>query len=397
MSGRILLFKGVSQYDVVRHFIDDLGAAFRALGKDVLVLDLASDKYNVQLVQDAFSKECDFVCGYNLNGYDLGLRHEGIEFLRDIGIPYVGILVDSPLYLSVKFRDINTVGIPDNFLITCVDKTHLDVLENYGKFSLSTFLPHAGSYAEESDEDKDIYSRSKDVVFCGTYSKSSISWTNHPLRSLLDDVADMMLSTENIQVHDALQQVLKMKNYVISPIFFQRILDIVVHVDIYVRNVRRARMITELADAGIKVSIYGNGWEQLPCTKYLDVHKAVSFAESLKIMADAKIVLNFTNFFSYGSHERVFSAMLNGAVAITDVNGYWRDGFEENKEIVTYSIMLPNELSQKITRLLTDLPQLNAIAQAGKKKAEQFHTWKARANEIIGLVQLMDGLRALKV
>lgn len=396
MSGRILLFKGTSQYDVVRHFIDDLGTAFRILGREVLILDLASNKYNVQLVQDAFSKECDFVCGYNLNGHDLGLGHEGIKFLRDMAIPYIGILVDSPLYLSVKFRDINTIGMPDNFLITCIDKNHLEILDHYGKVGLSTFLPHAGSYAQGISEYKDMASRSKDIFFCGTYSKPTISWTQHPLSSLLNDVLEIMLSAENIQVYDALQQVLRMKNYVLSPDFFKRILDVVVHVDIYVRNVRRARMLTELADAGIKVSLYGNGWEQLPCTQSFDVHKAVSFDESLRIMADSKIVLNYTSFFSHGSHERVFSAMLNGAVALTDTNGYWKEQFVEDKEIVTYSIALQNQLPQKINTLLADLLRLDAIAQEGQKKAEQNHTWKARAQEIIGHVQMMEGFRSLK-
>ncbi len=396
MNGRILLFKGTSQYDVLRHFTDDLGAAFRALGREVLILDLASNKYNVQVVQDAFSKECDFVCGYNLNGHDLGLGHEGIKFLRDIGIPYIGILVDSPLYLFLKFRDISTIGMPDNFLITCIDKNHLEILEHYGKVGLSTFLPHAGSYAQGIGECKDMVSRSKDVFFCGTYSKPNISWTQHPLSSLLNDVAEMMLGAENIQVYDALQQVLRMKNYVLSPEFFRQILDVVVHVDIYVRNVWRARMLTELANAGIKVSLYGNGWDQLPCTKSFDVHKSVDFVECLQIMEDAKIVLNFTSFFSHGSHERVFSAMLNGAVALTDTNGYWKEQFVEDKEIVTYSIIQQNELPEKINTLLSDLPRLDAIAQAGQKKAEQFHTWEVRAQEIIKLVQMMDGIRSIK-
>ncbi|MCC5464033.1 glycosyltransferase family protein [Pelosinus baikalensis] len=396
MSGRILLFKGLSQYDVVRGFIEDLATAFRTLDKEVLVIDLASENHNVQLLQDAFSKECDFACGFNLNGYDLGIGQEGIKFLKDVGIPYIGIFTDNPLYHSLKFRLVDNVGMPDNFLITCVDKHHLEVLEYCSKVSFSSFLPHAGSYRDDVDRYRNMESRTKDVVFCGSYSKPNISWTNHPMKPLLDDIADFMLSSESIQVQDALQQALQTKNYVLSPEFFQRILDVVVHVDIYVRNVRRTRMIAELADAGIKLSIYGNGWEQLSCTKPFKVYKAVSFDEVLKIMADTKIVLNLVDSFSYGSHERVFSAMLNGAVALTDVNGYWRDEFVEEKEIVTYSMLQLNKLPLKITELLSDLSRLNAIAHAGQEKAKQSHTWKARAQEIIKLVQMLNGFRLLK-
>lgn len=394
MKGRIILCKGASKYGVARHFADDLAIGFGALGRDVLVVDVAPENYNLQVIQDAFTRECDFICGFNLQGGDLGLGNEGVKFLKDVGIPYIGILVDHPLYHLAKFQLINTVGIPDNFLITCVDKFHLDVLKCCSPVKFSTFLPHAGSVGE-GNQYKNMNRRNQDLVFCGSYCKPAVSWANYRIKPLLDDVAEYMLSTENIQVQDALQQVLKAKNYVLSADFFQRVLNISFRVDLYVRNVRRARLITELADAGIKLNIYGEGWEQFPCTKYFNIHKAVSYDEVLKVMADAKIILNLVSSFSYGSHERVFSAMLNGAVALTDANGYWKDHFVEGKEIVTYSILKQNQLPQIITTLLADLPQLDMIAQAGQRKAEQDHTWKSRAQEIIGYVEMMEGVRAL--
>jgi glycosyltransferase involved in cell wall biosynthesis len=396
MSGRILLFKGFSQYDVVRHFIDDLAAAFQALGKDAVVIDLASGNHNPQVIQEAFSKECDFACGFNLNGCDLGFGQEGIKFFKEVGIPYVGIFTDNLLYHLAKFQLINTVGMPENFLITCVDKPHLELLKHCSTVSFGAFLPHAGSYNEGADRYRNMESRTKDVVFCGSYIKPNISWNHSPMKPLMDDVAEFMLSTENIEVQDALWQVLKAKNYFLSPEFYQRILKNIIHVDLYVRMVRRTRMITELAKAGIGLNVYGSGWEEFPDTKYFNVHKAVDFDKVLKIMADAKLVLNLIDSFSYGSHERVFSAMLNGAAALTDSSGYWQDEFIEDKEIVTYSMLQVNELPQKITTLLSDLPRLNAIAQAGQKKAEQSHTWEVRAQEIIRLVQTMDGISSLK-
>ncbi len=397
MSGRIILFKGFSQYDVVRHFIDDLAVGFQNLGRETLIIDLTSQHHNVQLLQDAFSKECDFICGFNLNGFDLGLGQEGIKFIKDMGIPYVGILVDSPLYHFDKFSIINAVGMPENYLITCVDKLHLNVLKYYCNASFATFLPHAGTCAAGINPYKGMNSRSRDVVFGASFSKPNVSWRDSPMKPLLDDIAEYMLSSENIQVQDALLQILKTKNYSLNPDFFKRILAIVVYVDIYVRNVWRARTITELVGAGIKLDLYGDGWEQLSCTKYCNVHKAVNFHEMLRVMRDTKIVLNLANFFTYGSHERVFSAMLNGAVALTDVNEYWQDAFVEDQEIVTYSITNPDRLSRKIMTLLTDLPQLDDIAKAGQKKAEQCHTWKERAQEIIRLVQMMDGFRSIKI
>lgn len=397
MSGRILLFKGFSQYDVVRNFIDDLAMAFQALGKNTLVVDLASKEHTPQVIQNAFSVDCAFACGFNLNGSDLGFGQEGVKFFRDVGIPYVGMLVDHPLYHYSKFRLINEAGMPDSFLITCVDKEQLGVMEYCGRVGFSTFLPHAGSYADGGDGYKDMGDRSKDIVFCGSYGTPKITWAESPVKPILDDIAEYMLSVGNIQVHDALQQVLKMRNYVLRPDFFQRVLYLVVHVDSYVRSVWRGKLINELANAGINLHLYGNGWEQLPCAKKVNIHKAVGFREALTLMSDAKIILNLANFFSHGSHERVFSAMLNGAVALTDVNDYWRDKFEENKEIVTYSALQMDELPEKITTLLADLPRLNAIAHAGNKKAEQFHTWKARAEEIIGHVRMMEGIRSIKV
>ncbi|SFL45519.1 glycosyltransferase family protein [Pelosinus propionicus] len=392
MNGRVLLFKGQSRYNVVRDFIDDLAAAFNELGKETLVVDLSLESHTPQVIQEAFSKECAFACGFNLNGCDLGFGQEGIKFLQDVGIPYVGMLVDNPLYHFDKFRFINAVGMPENFVITCVDKYHLELMKCCSKISFSAFLPHAGSCAAQADRFKDMDRRSKDIVFCGSYSKPSISWANSGADFLLDDVAECMLSTENIQVQDALQEVLKARNYTLSPEFFQRLLCLSVHVDYYVRSIRRGKLISELAKLGASLNIYGNGWEDLSCTKTINVHKAVNFQEALLLMADAKITLNLVNSFSYGSHERVFSAMLNGSVALTDSNGYWRDEFEQDKEIVTYSTLKVDELPQVTATLLADIPRLNSIAEAGQKKVEQNHTWKARAQEIIKLVQMLDGI-----
>ena len=151
-----------------------------------------------------------------------------------------------------------------------------------------------------------------------------------------------------------------------------------------------------LAKAGFKVKIYGNGWDKADFAKNFEVYPAINFNDLLKIIARSKIVLNIVPSFVEGSHERVFTAMLNGAVAVTDRNIYYEKEFAENKNIVMYSWGKLNERPDKITDLLKNEEKRERIAEAGYKEATKKHTWTARALSIIQMVETFRCLRNIQ-
>ena len=128
----------------------------------------------------------------------------------------------------------------------------------------------------------------------------------------------------------------------------------------------REKTVKTLVDAGFKVTLYGTGWEVCDCidNENLDYRGRVSADEIVDLMYDSKIVLNTMTWFKDGTHDRVFNGMLAGAVAVTDSSIYMKENFTD------------------INDLVTDKYKMQKIADEGRKKALQFHSWEKRADEL---------------
>lgn len=109
--------------------------------------------------------------------------------------------------------------------------------------------------------------------------------------------------------------------------------------------------------------------------------EGVDITEVVRYMQHSKIVLHNINFVT-GLHERIFTAMLAGAVCVTEKYELLEKFFEDGKEIVTYSLDEPQQLVAVINDLLSDPRRAAAIAAAGRRKALQKHTWRHRGEQI---------------
>ena len=201
------------------------------------------------------------------------------------------------------------------------------------------------------------------------------------------------LNNENKPLEYAVQEVILAKNLYLDPILTRKLFQILPLADYYVRMKRRMDCIEVLAKAGIRIKVFGNGWTNSPFANKLEIYRAVNFTELLNLISKTKLVLNIVPSFSEGSHERVFSAMLNGAVALTDCNKYYETEFKEDSNIVMYSWNNLDELPDKINNLLRDEERLADIAQAGYKVAMKSHTWTARA---LAIIEMVENFRCLQ-
>lgn len=161
-----------------------------------------------------------------------------------------------------------------------------------------------------------------------------------------------------------------------------------VYVYIMMRNLKRIHLLEILGASGISIDVYGNGWDsyknQYP--DYIHIHQAVDYDEALVIMADTKIVLNNMPLYVNGSHERVFTAMRCGAVSFSEENIYFREEFEENREIVFFNYKNLGSVPKKIKFLLEHEELVEYIAESGREKAEAYHTWEARAGAMLDIL-----------
>ena len=113
----------------------------------------------------------------------------------------------------------------------------------------------------------------------------------------------------------------------------------------------------------------------------LDYRGRVSADKIVDLMYDSKIVLNTMTWFKDGTHDRVFNGMLAGAVAVTDSSIYMKENFTDN-ELVMFELEDIDKLPHIINDLVTDKYKMQKIADEGRKKALQFHSWEKRADEL---------------
>ncbi|KLU65873.1 hypothetical protein DEAC_c19090 [Desulfosporosinus acididurans] len=382
--GRIVLLKGQSQYDVLRIFIDQLGAAFsQQLGKEVYIVDLLSPNMNDEL-NKAFSQPCEFAVAFNAMGGAINLDNQNMYDVLDI--PFVAVLVDHPLYHEER------LGLVKNMIVTCVDRDHVNYLKQVKHQATKAFLPHGGS-KWIGDNDSDESNRKINVLFGGSYLNSNHAY--EPIKDLpnyikriLDEVIEATLWQNGISMEDSLNKLIENRDIYVDDELSYKLNLLLRPVDQFIRARRREKVIEVLAKSGIEVDIYGNGWEDIYRASSLRIHQPVDFLSMLKLMNKSKIVLNIGPNFANGSHERVFSAMLNGAMAVADNNQYFASAFESEEEILLFDWRDLDILPDKIADYLSKPDQISAIANKGRKKAETKHTWRNRAEKIIEIVEV---------
>ena len=91
--------------------------------------------------------------------------------------------------------------------------------------------------------------------------------------------------------------------------------------------------------------------------------------------------------FKAGSHDRVFSAQLNGAVALTDPTTLLRSEYSDMENILFYDLEDIAGVTQIADSALSDVGSLKKIAQNGFEIATNRHTWANIADIVINAVK----------
>ena len=103
----------------------------------------------------------------------------------------------------------------------------------------------------------------------------------------------------------------------------------------------------------------------------------------MEAMENAKIVVNVMPWFKDGTHDRVFNAVLNGAVSVSDISRFQTEEMPEGCGAVYYDLEHINELPEKVRNLLSDTDKLQKIADTGYEAAIKKHTWENRADILL--------------
>lgn len=388
---KILLYTSNKFYsnNAFSAFLDNLYKSFEILGYEPIYINIDYAENINNAIQMLKNNEVFFSLGINDTMLRIYASDKPTYVYDYLDTCHVSLLQDAPY--SVKIGDINVPA--RNHLICFLDRSHVEMMNLLNlatDTSTKFFLPMAGDISnlgvkkEDYREDK-IY----DVVFCaGLWSGSPLrSWQNEADKvtsSILDCVADYM-EVYPVSIYVAAKQVFSVLNLdmkIIMPTLGKYIWPLLE----YIKTYRRINAMRFLVDNNIRVDVFGGGWESVPFADKINLHGQVSYHESVDAIAKAKILFQDQAEFNDGAHDRVFTAMLNGTVVVSEYSKYLDEIFCRNKDIFFYDWVNGNQQTGIIRDLLMDDNIRLKIAKSAYIKAMKKHQWINRAEQIVDLV-----------
>lgn len=382
---KVILFKGQSQYDVLRYFVDDLALAFNKIGYQPIIIDL--------LVGDSFSKleetlnngDIFFALGMNAVGMEISVEKDSIYDL--LNIPFVSFFVDHPIYQleRVKYSAVN------NIIFSFVDRNHVSFMEKYIPHSCTkVFITHGASERVLETLDNRQMKQKESVLFTGSYQdpdeiRNQWKHLDSTIKKLCDEISEEFLSHSNQTFENCVQRVLYSRGWEYNTGHYTKLTPLFQLVDLYNRNIIRRDVATRLSKI-VPLNIYGNGWDSLSGIT-ATIHSPISFQETIMKMRTAKMSLCVLPTFKHGGHERIFTAALAGCVNIVDYNEYLDQHFKDTESILYYNYQELNSLD-RIETFYKNSELLELMSHNAKDVILSRHLWLHRAQQIIDAVKL---------
>lgn len=390
----ILIYKGDFQYGVINLFIENISITLQEIGHNTLIVDLREEESINQIINIFSTKIIDCVIAFGGVGADLKINNQSIYDV--VNTTYLAIFVDHPAHLLS--RVIEPIR---NYLISFVDKEHVDYVNEMlpQNHKISFFLPHGGLCNEKQVINKfDVYKNEKEIeiLFSGTYmGKIQKKWEVDNIfpNELIEKVCNELIYNDYSSIHKTFYKVFEKSGIKFSLISKAQLSKIFVQVITYVRQYKRNILIEKLAERGLKITICGRNWNNF-VSKYknIDYRGILSIEETIELIKKSKVLLNSTPNFTNGSHERVFTGMLNHAVVFSDRSKYYDNTFKDEKEILYYSFnSLDNDIDKLINYLSKD-EKLFEITQKAYSIADQEHRWENRVDTILQMIELSKRL-----
>ena len=377
---KVYIVNPISQYGVLNYFCEQIAAGFRVYGIDTEFLSsfkLDKDGHLIGITDSDMIFTFNSACG--------GVF---LETVNKDGIPYWAFMVDHPYYHYSRLENWN-----ENQIISVIDRKHLEYLETYyPNIKHKLFVPHGGMFVQE----KEIPFEQKKypITFFGTYRDPDacmevLKKYNEPMQKLFSQIMDEVWSDREKTLEESVLHNFNRYKLLEKQESLVDIMPDLCALDESLRYRRRALLIQTALKSGFEVHVFGNGWNEYNgySGNNLIIHENVSCEESLKIIADSKIVLNNMPLFTDGSHERIFSVLASGSICLTDANPYLKECFIDKEDLFYFDWEDIEAVPKLIREILTGQFDVEGIIKSGKKKALEKHLWKNRAKSILEYCQ----------
>ena len=327
------------------------------------------------------------LCGKNEIVYD---EEMGGYIWDTFDIPCINIVVDHPFYYHHFFE-----CLPKRYIHVSIDRNHDRYMQEYfPDIRRGPFLPLGGTGLYEDGNYPKIADRPMDVVFVGNYEAPENF--NVYIERIDDEYTAFYMGVINeLKVHpDRLLEDV-MKEHILREIpeatheELKETMGHIIFLDMYIRFFFRGEAVRILAEAGIRVHVFGSGWEQLVCSakENIIVGGSLDSLGCLEKISQGKISLNVMPWFKDGAHDRVFTSILNGTVCVSDESKYLLETLKEQEGVFYYKLQEIERLPQLVKRLLIEDELRKKAVTRGKEIVEKEHTWAARARKLAEWMQ----------
>lgn len=328
-------------------------------------------------------------------------KEDGHEIWETYEMQCLNILVDHPLYYHTKLAKLseerrNHAVSPsdDKMTIVCIDRDHAAYIRRFYPEIHVVFMPLAGNRLFDWEEPLPLEEREYDLVFTGNHVaveeiERRVDAADAEYRTFYREIMEDVLTHPKRRIEAVMEEHIRNELGDVSEAELCSAMAGTAFVDIWARAKSRAQIVERLADADIRMLVVGEGWDYLKEKKGHPAvtGKMVDSAACVSAMRQGKLSLNVLPWFQNGAHDRIFTAMLQKSVALTDDNDYLRELFADKRELVFYSLEAMEELPQLVRELLSHRERLQEIADCGYACAKNSHTWEKRAKFLADLLE----------
>ena len=410
---RLLLFQ--PSVETLHFFSDRLAEEYVALGYEVRLVRIHEPFFGTEKIIDFIQGHETVMITFNFHS----IQREAIfhtpegELLWDkYDVACINIIVDHPFYYYEELK-----YLPNRYLQICIDGDHTDYMRQfYPAIALGETMPLAGCDYRDSfgsgapfslrEDVTDpallipnltgttipslpIAQRSTPVVFTGCYTQPDffltyMSRNGAEYDAFYHGILDDLLADPDQCIHTVYLRHLNRELPELTQEDLRNVMNKMIFLDLWIRFTFRGKAIQTLVEADVPVHCIGAGWEtlsvknknRLSYTEYSDTEVC------LKAISEAKLSLNVMPWFKRGSHDRIYSSMLNGAVCVTDKSQYLTEHFTDGDMLRYYDLKNLSALPDIVTGLLEHPDTMQEMADRARAYAKQHLTWKQYAEKL---------------
>ncbi len=394
---RILMFHtNNASFNTLNIFYEKLAGEFQKKGHETSFIDLMDDGAISELYRRLDTRKYDIVFSINSIG-EGGIRlPNGKNIYDNFHIPFLEMLLDHPMdHIGYILNSGN------DFHLTYCDRDHRAFIEDYcPRVKSCHFVEEVGGLEPEdtSFTMDDFISRPFNGVFIGNHmdlAEGDTYLMSLPfnLRMIAADMIDYMLEYRDVHAAAAMRKILD--DHGLKELYgedFAKTCGLLSRVTYYVRSYVREEIVRYIMESGISFDIFGGGWEQIKDQQpnNVKIHKGVPYPQTADIYGKARIALNVSPWFRNGSHDRIPTVLMNGAVMLTDHTILLDEKYlsmpESERFMVFYDISRPQDIPGMISGLTSDPDRLYKMSESGRKYANKNLTWEKTAERILDII-----------